>query len=281
MGFCCPICKKPLSVDSKSFVCENRHCYDRSKSGYVNLLLSQSKKGTRHGDDKSMVNARREFLKKDFYLPFAEAVADTAALSFPDHGVLLDCGCGEGYYTEKVVEAFKKAGKNGKILGIDISKDALNAAGKRGIFDVLAVASAYRLPLLDESCDMVITLFAPVSEKEIFRVLKPNGVFLFGAPLKRHLFSLKAAIYDHSYENEEETATFPSLRLENVEEIKGKIWLRSKEDIENLFRMTPYYYKTGRKDQEKIEGLSSLEVETEFGLFLYRKPKDFSESSLL
>jgi 23S rRNA (guanine745-N1)-methyltransferase len=39
----------------------------------------------------------------------------------------------------------------------------------------------------------------------------------------------------------------------------------------NLFRMTPYFYKTGRDDQQKIENLDYLETETEFGISVYRK----------
>ncbi len=281
MGFCCPVCNEALTFDGKSFVCPNRHCYDRSKSGYVNLLLSQSKKGARHGDDKRMVSARRAFLEKDFYLPFAEAAAKLAAFYFPQNGVFLDCGCGEGYYTQKVAVALAKSGKNGEILGIDISKDALNAAGKRGSFDALAVASAYRLPLSDESCDMVMTLFAPVCEEELFRVLKPEGLFLLGVPLRRHLFSLKAAVYAHPYENEEALPAFSRLHLIQKKEIKSRIVLEDPTNIQNLFLMTPYYYKTGREDQQKLQALTFLETEAEFGLFLYQKPKDFLESSLL
>ena len=35
--------------------------------------------------------------------------------------------------------------------------------------------------------------------------------------------------------------------------------------------MTPYYYKTGAKDQQKLAGLASLSVTTEFALILYQK----------
>ena len=64
-GFCCPVCGKTLICKENSLVCENNHCFDKSKSGYVNLLLSQGKKG--HGDDKLMVQARQSFLDKGYY----------------------------------------------------------------------------------------------------------------------------------------------------------------------------------------------------------------------
>lgn len=43
------------------------------------------------------------------------------------------------------------------------------------------------------------------------------------------------------------------------------------EDIMNLFRMTPYYYKTGKADQDKLNGINSLETEIEFGIDLLKK----------
>ena len=52
-----------------------------------------------------------------------------------------------------------------------------------------------------------------------------------------------------------------------------KIMLESTEDIESLFKMTPYYYKTSAADQEKLKSLSSLEVTLEFAVTEYIKEK--------
>ena len=37
----CPVCGENLSKTEKSYTCTNRHSFDISKSGYVNLLLSK------------------------------------------------------------------------------------------------------------------------------------------------------------------------------------------------------------------------------------------------
>ena len=47
-----------------------------------------------------------------------------------------------------------------------------------------------------------MNLFAPLCAAEIFRVLKPGGVFLLGVPDRRHLWQLKQAVYEEPYENE-------------------------------------------------------------------------------
>jgi len=44
-------------------LCENRHCFDIAKSGYVNLILSNK---SLHGDDKEMITARRTFLNSRY-----------------------------------------------------------------------------------------------------------------------------------------------------------------------------------------------------------------------
>ena len=53
--------------------------------------------------------------------------------------------------------------------------------------------------------------------------------------------------------------------------LRGTITLRTNADIEALFCMTPYYYKSGARDQAKLHALDTLTTETEFALLIYRK----------
>ena len=61
----------------------------------MNLLPVQFKHSTEPGDNKQMMQARREFLEAGFYEPMAKAVAIMIDANQPTH--LLDLGCGEGY----------------------------------------------------------------------------------------------------------------------------------------------------------------------------------------
>ena len=47
--------------------------------------------------------------------------------------------------------------------------------------------------------------------------------------------------------------------------------LNSNEDIKALFAMTPYYYKTSAADQAKLDNISHLSVQAEFGICLYER----------
>ena len=118
---------------------------------------------------------------------------------------------------------------------------------------------------------MIISLFAPFCLEEFTRVLKDGGIIIRAVPLEKHLLALKAAVYDTVYENKLESIDCEGFRLLERRDVRGRIHLDSHEDINSVFSMTPYYYKTGAKDKEKLEKLAQLDTEIEFGLFVYKK----------
>ncbi|MCX7615648.1 MAG: methyltransferase domain-containing protein [Clostridiales bacterium] len=267
----CPVCSKDLRVNETSYFCENKHLFDRAKSGYVNLYLNQQGKDHQHGDDKQMIRARRDFLDQDYYKPLLSAVCKAISVIAENDCRILDAGCGECYYTAHVFEYLLVTGIKPEILGIDISKDALKVGAKRCPHIELAVASVFHLPVKDESYDILLSIFAPFGPEEFHRVIKTNGVMIRVIPLERHLFSLKKAVYDAPYENPIEHPEVDGFSLIDRREIRETICLRRKEDILNVFTMTPYYYKTSQDDKRKLEGLSALDTEIEFGILTYRK----------
>ena len=143
----CPVCAGALEKRAGAYLCPKNHSFDIAKSGYVNLLLNSSQ--GHHGDDKLMVRARRDFLDKGYYDRFIAAVADAAAEFTPPEATVLDAGCGEGIYSLAVLRAIEKAGKHGELLGVDISKTALQYASKRSPELALCVASCAHLPVGD------------------------------------------------------------------------------------------------------------------------------------
>ena len=77
--FTCPICKESLQLNGKSLVCENNHCFDYAKQGYVNLLPVQQKKSLHPGDNKEMLLARKNFLSNGHYEKILDKVASLIA----------------------------------------------------------------------------------------------------------------------------------------------------------------------------------------------------------
>ncbi len=264
----CPVCSSALfmSDDNKSALCTGarRHCFDFSKDGYLSFP------GNGGGDTKGAVDARRRFLEKGYYRKAADAVAEAVKKYLKSDSVIIDAGCGEGYYTSRLSESV------GGAVGFDLSKFACGAAAKSARREskeniLYSTASVFELPVHDLSVDGVVNIFAPCSEDEYKRVLKSGGyLFVVGAG-RDHLMGLKRAIYEDVYENGER-ADLPC-NMTHVERIvsRHEICVDCHGDIEALFSMTPYYWRTGEADKEKLKKIDSLDTEVEFEINIYRK----------
>lgn len=269
--FICPVCGGALKQKDRSLYCPKGHCYDLAKSGYVNLLLSSPKGAKQHGDDKGMVAARRDFLNQGYYQPLLDALCEELDRLLPETCRVLDAGCGEGWYTDGVYRFLTQRGKSVSLSGVDISKNALQLGAKRNRNLSLAVGSIFHLPVPAERFDGVIHVFAPFCGEEFSRVLKKGGYLLTVMPLEDHLMGLKEAVYDKPYRNEVAPPVVPGLTLIGHRDVRRKITLKTQQDICNLFQMTPYYYKTGEKDQAKLKAYDQLTTGLEFGIFIYQK----------
>ncbi len=263
--FICPVCKQSLIRGDKTYFCPASHSFDISKYGYVNLLMSQQSSVKRHGDDKLMVRARRDFLSSGFYEQLRATLVNTFNANVKN-GVVVDVGCGEGYYSSAICE-----NSNISFYGIDISKDALRYASSVVPNGEFAVASAFNLPFNTSSVDCLLSVFAPSAYEEFHRVLVDNGFLIKAVPLEDHLWGLKCALYSEPYKNKEEIRNDDLFELVSFEELKYEINLTSSQDIENLFKMTPYYYKTSRDDAQKLLEKTNLSTTVHFGVEVYRK----------
>ena len=268
MNFVCPKCSKPLEVLGGVAKCPDGHSYDRAKAGYYNLLLSSV--GGTHGDNREMVEARRDFLDTGAYKPLADKVAELVSSHFLG-GALLDIGCGEGYYTNIIENSIRDTGA--LVSAFDISRDAIKYAAKRNSRVEYAVASAYHMPVADASFDAIVNMFSPLATDEIIRALKPGGIFVMAIPGENHLFGLKKATYKTPYKNEVADPTIDGLDLILTERVAYDLLLDSSEKINSLFMMTPYAYRTKKEDKERVLALASLKTEIEFVVFVYKKQK--------
>ena len=258
----CPFCASPLEQSGNSLYCsgERRHCFDIAKSGYVTLTRAS---GTA-GDDREMVRARTAFLDKGYYRPFADAVAG----AIESAKTVIDAGCGEGYYSSIIASC------GASVYGFDLSKHACDKAAKRaraqGNNAFFGVSSIFELPVADESADAVVSLFAPIAEREFARVLKRDGLLIVGAAGRRHLYELKQAVYADAYENEGRR-DLPSGFTEIARKSVTYTFDCAGEDLKNLFMMTPYAFKTSKEDAAKLDLLSHLDITADFDIFVYKK----------
>ena len=266
----CPICgAKTETKDDKMLCCkgEKRHTYDISASGYINLASPKQCGG---GDTKGAVRARSAFLDAGYYQPIASKISEILGTYIDEKAVVIDAGCGEGYYTVQIAEKVALA------IGFDISKFAVEAAAKRAKREgrdntAFCVASIFAMPVLDESADAVVNIFAPCVEKEYVRVLKPDGIILVVQAGKDHLMGLKRVLYDSAYENDTRVDLPEELELIYEDNLKYSVEIDGQESIQALFEMTPYYWRTSIDDAKKLDGINRLNTDIDIIFSVYRR----------
>ena len=244
-----------------------RHCYDFSSSGYINLCTPTQSGG---GDSKAAVRARSEFLDREYYRPVAEEIANMAKKHGHTGRLLIDAGCGEGYYSEILNN------QGFSVVGVDLSKFATDAASKRlsksGETNFLfAVASVFSLPVTDGCASVVTNVFAPCAEDEYCRVLEDDGVLIVAWAGTNHLMGLKEAIYDTAHINGERADMPKTMNKIDESRVSYFIKLESNEEIRNLFAMTPYYWRTSVTDIDKLSDLQELETEVDIIISVFKK----------
>lgn len=254
----CPIDSQPLSLKNKSLICESGHCFDIAKQGYINLLPVQQKKSLSPGDSKPMALARSRFLDSGVYQPtLNKLIKIIEALELPEHARILDAGCGEGYYTQKLGKHFLQH----QFTGLDISKEAIKISAKRSDSINWIVASNSQIPLEPNSIDLIVCVFGFHSFTGFQKVLKPNGLIILVDPEEKHLIELRETVYEHvnerpaysidDAENEQLTLTKTlPLTFTSAELTQGT--------IQDLLLMTPHLFRASTQGKEKARAIDKI-----------------------
>ena len=253
----CPKCNEKLVKVDKTFKCSNNHSYDIAKQGYVNLFLN----GKISGDSKEMVVARNEFLNHGYYECLRNKLVEIISEIKPD--ALVDLGCGEGYYTSKM------SVYSTKTIGVDLSKDALKIAARDDKKSQYVLASIFHLPI--EKCDFITNIFAPTPLDEIKRILKQDGIYLRVTPHIKHLYEFKQALYKEAYVNEIEVIEDQELDLINRIQVDDRIQITNNKDIQALFMMTPYYWKSSIETSNIVKEMNEIETTISFDIQIYKR----------
>jgi 23S rRNA (guanine745-N1)-methyltransferase len=269
----CPHCKSPL-IDSKekTYICENNHCFDLAKQGYLNLLPVNQKKSKDPGDNQMMIAARRNFLELGFYDPLIERIKRLISdqLSFETNKIIaFDAGCGEGYYSEQALNNLP--GLEAEILGTDISKYAVKNAANKYKSNFYFVSSVYNLPIANTSTDLILSIFSPIMAEEFKRILSKQGYVITVSPAPNHLREIAELIYDtfrpHTVNTEEKMTSL--FKHHSTKRTTFKIDLKSAESLLSLLKMTPYYWSTGIERLENITNKNELTVTCDFNIDVF------------
>ncbi|CNI28454.1 23S rRNA methyltransferase A [Yersinia thracica] len=279
MSYQCPLCHQALQQSPQQWRCSNNHQFDCAKEGYVNLMPVQHKGSKQPGDSPEMMQARRAFLDAGYYQPLQQRIGEILDKALPlDATMLLDIGCGEGYYTAAVADRLNRQ-RQMSIFGLDVAKVAVRYGAKRYPQVSFCVASSHRLPFAHQSLDAVLRIYAPCKATELARTLKPGGIVVTVAPGPRHLYQLKALIYAEVQLHDDTPEHLDGFDLVSSEKLAYDIKLTGKQSF-NLLQMTPFAWRASIETGHELAARHSFICETDFVIAVHRRREDL-ESAVL
>jgi 23S rRNA (guanine745-N1)-methyltransferase len=168
-------------------LCARLHSFDIARSGYINLLQPQDRRSKQPGDAKAAVVARRRLHDRGVTAPLLHAIAD---MLHPSRGdIVLDAGCGEGFYLGALA---REIGFDAH--GVDISIPAIDAAARRYSGSEWVVANAdRRVPYADRSFSIVMSITGRMNSAEFRRVLAEDGRLLVALAAPDDLIELRGS----------------------------------------------------------------------------------------
>jgi 23S rRNA (guanine745-N1)-methyltransferase len=240
-----------------------------ARSGYVNLLQPQDRRSRTAGDTPGAVEARARLLASGIGRHVLDLfVEHAAALTLPDSPCVVDLGSGSGDALAVLATLRPIDG-----VGVDLSAAAAEHAARHFPSLTWVVANAdRRLPLLDASVDLVLSLHGRRNPAECARVLTRGGFMLVAVPAHDDLLELRAAVLGHALEHDrsdaliaEHAAFFTLVHRANAREQH----LLERDALKDLLRAT---YRGERTSVAgRIDALERLEVTLASDFFLFRR----------
>jgi 23S rRNA (guanine745-N1)-methyltransferase len=260
-------CGLPLARRERTFACAAGHSYDVARSGYVNLLQPQDRRSSTPGDSTAVVEARSSLLAAGVGRLIVDRFVDRAAELELDEGpTVVELGSGSG---DVIGEFARKRSIVG--IGIDISRAAAAHAARRFPEVTWVVTNAdRRLPLLDRSVDLILSLHGRRNPDECARSLIPSGFLLVAVPAEDDLVELRALVQGAEITRDRRepllAAHQPSFRL--VEQLT----VRTRQHLprESLLSLLLVTYRGGRATASaRAKTLTMLEVTLASHIFLF------------
>lgn len=282
----CPVCAAPLSEGertlqcARTLKCASGHSYDIAREGYVNLLLRHKKLPPTVGDAPEMLRARREFLEGGFYAPLSDRLNEIVADFLTERAapvvsvapIIVEAGCGEGYYLARLAQ--RLSGSGAVLFGLDVSKTAVRMAAGRGGHGRYEGNGRYlvtdingKLPFANHSVHVLLNIFAPRHAAEFARILVAGGLLLVALPAAAHLQTVRDRFGLLSIQAEKQAYLLNQLgrhfQLQKVEPLQFELQLPN-QALDALIQMTPSGRRLSPAQREQIQNTATFTTEASF-----------------
>jgi len=219
--------------------------------------------------DKELFRARQKIImESDLYALLHEKISEVIneKINASNSGVMiLDAGCGEGSHLQRILDEYKNEMVTG--LGIDISRGGIRKAASNYKKSIWLVGDLANLPLVEQSCHVILNILSPANYMEFKRVLVPEGIIVKVVPRSNYLKELREALFDDtdkkSYKNDETVSLFKRhFQLVDIFNINYTKELTQTE-LTNLAQMSPLVWTSKKEhiDQFTNQGLSEITVD--------------------
>ena len=135
------------------------------------------------------------------------------------------------------------------------------------------VGTGATLPVLDQSINLCTSLFSPIPEDEILRVLKPQGYLMVVTPAPEHLYAMREALFNEV--NAHDPHKFVEQLKENFELIEQPMieseFTLDQQQLKDLIAMTPYAYKAKQDKRQQLEQQSEMKLKASFQMYIFQK----------
>jgi 23S rRNA (guanine745-N1)-methyltransferase len=262
-------CGLALVLDARTARCARGHSFDRARSGYWNLLQPQDRRSLAAGDTKEAVEARARLFARGVGRALIEELSHrAAALALSPTDVVLELGSGSGDILAAVAHA-----TSAQALGLDLSPFAAEHAARRFPAATWVVANAdRRLPLLDHSIALALSIHGRRNPSEVARVLAPGAHALYAFPAADDLAELRAALLGESPPADRSASLLAELTPHFEILAHGTVRTRHTLDHDSLLDLLRSTYRGQRHaTQAKVESLTHLEVTFASDWFLARR----------
>ncbi len=267
----CPLDGLPLALEGGSLRCGKQHAFDVARQGYVNLLGVQDKRSRDPGDDRAMIGARHRFLQGGHYQPIADSIGELLLPYSKDGCLVVDAGCGEGYYLQQFREMLRQTAQlEPACVGFDISKWAVQVAARR-FPATWMVASNRGIPLVDASADIILDLFGFPDFAEFARVLKPSGLLAQVRSGENHLRQLRELIYPEVKSRLGADAVPGQFDLVQARSLTYESASLEQAVLADLLLMTPHFFRASMEGRDRALALKELMVSVDVSIRLMRK----------
>ena len=276
-------------AEEKSLVCEKNHCFDIASKGYVNFLPNRRQESELY--NKILFESRRSVFESGVYdnvlreiddailmhcknykgtAPKNDSDTDPNSINAKDSNegfrketVILDVGCGEGYYAAGLSEKPEVT-----VFALDIIKDAILASCGRKAPVNWMVADLTNIPVKTGVVDVLLNILTGANYGEFERVLKDDGVMIKVVPGGDYLKEIREAIKPQlrgkeSTNSEGSSSEHFEKHMKTIDKVTLDYNFPVDENLMNHFiTMTPMTYGVDTENL-KTDGICGITIDLE------------------